>query len=348
MEQAPRSGRVTTADIARVVGVSRATVGFVLNDTPGQTISESTRQRVLEAARRMDYRPNNAARSLASGRTHVVLLVLPDWPLEMGLQDLIEAASRRLEDAGYALVTHTPHRRATGRPLWESLHPDVVIGLEGFTVDEVRSMRAAGVQHIVPDPDAPVDLSEIPGYSQGTVLQVEHLVELGHRRLAFVGSPDPRLRPLVGWRVAAAQQRAAKLGAVIVDVRHEATAPGASAALMAWRADGVTAVVAYNDECAALMAGAALRAGLRMPEDVAIVGHDDGPLASLFVPSLSSVSQDTSAVGRLLADAALAAAEDVPMPPLEIDLKPVLRPRESTLGVEVFGRGSEVVGQAHA
>jgi DNA-binding LacI/PurR family transcriptional regulator len=337
-DQARRSGRVTTADIARVVGVSRATVGFVLNDTPGQTISESTRNRVLEAARRMDYRPNNAARALASGRTHVVLLVLPDWPLEAGTLDLIEAASRRLEDAGYALVTHTPHRTSAGRPLWESLHPDVVIGLGLFNLDQVRSMRAAGVQHIVPDPDTPIDLSEIPGYSQGTLLQVEHLLSLGHQRLAFAGSPDPRLRTLMSLRVSAAQQHAGKLGAALVDVRNLSVGDGsADTAVRAWLNEGVTAALAYNDQSAALVAGAVLRAGLSMPADLAVIGHDDGPLSALFVPSISSVSQDTSSAGRLLADAALAAAEGIPMPPLEIDMCSVLKPRETTVGADRTG-----------
>jgi DNA-binding LacI/PurR family transcriptional regulator len=337
---------VTTADIARVVGVSRATVGFVLNNTPGQTISESTRNRVLEAARRMDYRPNNAARALASGRSHVVLLVLPDWPLETGTLDLIEAASRRLEDAGYALVTHASHRAHAGRPLWESLHPDVVIGLGGFTGEQVRSMRAAGVQHIVPDPDVPVDLSDIPGWSQGTLLQVEHLVSLGHRKLAFAGTPDPRLKPLMSLRVSAAQQHAALHDAAVVDVVTVTAGDGsADEAVRRWLADGVTATMTYNDESAALIAGAVVRAGLAMPTDLAVIGHDDGPLAALFVPSISSVAQDASSAGRLLADAALAAAEGIPMPSLEIDMRSVVKPRETTIGADphaVFDHAGQV------
>src|SRR6185312_9765886 len=73
--------RVTSADVARLAGVSRATVSYVLNETPGQTISISTRGRVLDAAARLGYAPSAAARTLRTGRSDVVLCLLPDWPI---------------------------------------------------------------------------------------------------------------------------------------------------------------------------------------------------------------------------------------------------------------------------
>src|ERR1700754_4834591 len=85
--------RVTAADVARVAGVSRATVGFVLNRTPGQTISASTRERVLEASVRLGYRPNSAAQALASGRSRVILFVLPDWPIEYRFRSFLDEAT---------------------------------------------------------------------------------------------------------------------------------------------------------------------------------------------------------------------------------------------------------------
>jgi DNA-binding LacI/PurR family transcriptional regulator len=73
--------RVTSADVARVAGVSRATVSYVLNDTPHQTISAATRTRVFEAASSLGYAPSAAARALRTGRSDVVLCLLPDWPI---------------------------------------------------------------------------------------------------------------------------------------------------------------------------------------------------------------------------------------------------------------------------
>ena len=109
MSDTSTTRRVTAADIARSLGISRATVGFVLNDTPGQTISAATRLRVIDEAKRLGYRPHSAARALASGRTHLILMVLPDWPLDFTLRRNIEEASLALDEAGYSLITYTPH-----------------------------------------------------------------------------------------------------------------------------------------------------------------------------------------------------------------------------------------------
>ena len=106
VSSAPKAAkRVTAADVARSLGLSRATVGFVLNDTPGQTIPPATRERVLAEASRLGYRPHSAARALASGRSHIVLLVLPDWPLDFTLRRNIEEASLALDANGTDDIT---------------------------------------------------------------------------------------------------------------------------------------------------------------------------------------------------------------------------------------------------
>ena len=81
-----------------------------------------------------------------------------------------------------------------------------------------------------------------------------------------------------------------------------------------WVTAGVDGVVAYNDDIAAIVVGAALRARIRVPKDIAVIGHDDTPLARLFVPSLSSVRIDTAGLGRYLAELALSAATGSPAP----------------------------------
>ena len=156
---APTAKRVTAADVARSLGISRATVGFVLNDTPGQTISEATRARVLDEAKRLGYRANTAARALASGRSRIILLVLPDWPLDYAMRTHLDEASLALDEAGYALVTMTPHPGGQAQPLWETLRPDVVMGMTPFTVDQLDSIRRSGVEHIIP-PQPTGELSE--------------------------------------------------------------------------------------------------------------------------------------------------------------------------------------------
>lgn len=295
--------RVTAADIARSLGVSRATVGFVLNETPGQTISAATTERVLAEARRLGYRPHIAARALASGRSNIVLLVLPDWPIEFSLQENIDEATSALDEHGYALITFTPHEGARARPLWETLQPDVVMGLFPFAESTVRSMREAGVERIVPDPDESV---QIPYSEEGPRLQVEHLHSLGHVQLGFVRPSDTRLAGLADARQAAASDacRAVGIPAPVVlnmePFRSEVDPP-----VRAWVDQGLTALVAFNDDVAATIIGAAARAGIAVPRDLSVVGHDDTPLTSMVEPRISSVRIDSTGLGHRLAAMAM-------------------------------------------
>jgi DNA-binding LacI/PurR family transcriptional regulator len=326
------SRRVTAADIAEAVGVSRATVGFVLNNTPGQTISEGTRVRVLDAAARLGYRPNRAAAALRRGHSKVILLILPDWPAGPSMQTTLDEAARAVGDAGFALVTQTQTGGGT-TPLWELLNPDVVIGWNAFSADDLASMRAAGVRHVLPRPGQSVRYDQAPGVADGARLQVNHLHELGHRRIAVAAAVDPHMADLQRSRVSVAVGRAETLGIDVVGVRGVDHADGsAPGAVRAWTAAGVTGIVAYDDDVAAAVAGAALRAGIRIPADLAVIGHDDSPIASLFVPSLSSIRMDTAEAGRYLAALALHEADGRPMTSTWTTLDTRVVARESTTG----------------
>lgn len=310
MPNHPRTKRVTASDVARSLGLSRATVGFVLNDTPGQTISAATRTRVLDEARRLGYRPHSAARALASGRSHIVLLVLPDWPLDFTLRRNIEEASLALDSAGYSLITYAPEHASHTKPLWELLQPDVVISMTSFTPDQVAGIRRAGVRHIVPDPEHAVaaEFAE-----EGPVLQIQHLQERGHTVVAFVGSSDPRVAGLVEARRRSARTAAEQRGLTFVDGGTVGLdGSDAHPVVMALRAAGVTGVAAYNDEAALAVAGSALRAGVEVPGELAVIGHDDSPFASLAHPRLSTVRLDVQGLGRYLAGIALHLAEGTP------------------------------------
>ncbi|GAA1963965.1 LacI family DNA-binding transcriptional regulator [Agromyces allii] len=328
MPQTTKTRRVTAADIARSLGISRATVGFVLNDTPGQTISPATRTRVLDEAARLGYRPHIAARALASGRTRIVMLVLPDWPLDFNLRRNIEEASLALDEAGYALITYTPHPTGRARPLWETLQADVVMAMTTWAPGQVESLRAAGVTRIFPDPEAP---PAAEWHEEGPVLQVQHLVDLGHRSIAFAGSADPRIADLVTMRRALANSAAGDLGLDQLPTADlDLTDASAGAAIADWRAAGVTGIVAYNDDVAAALTGAALRLGLTVPGDLSIIGHDDTPLASTFEPRLTTIRVDTVGLGRFFAELALSSVEDRPEPTAGPELRVALIERTST------------------
>jgi len=305
--------RVTAADVARSLGLSRATVGFVLNDTPGQTISEATRERVLAEAKRLGYRPHTAARALASGRSHIVLVLLPEWPMEYSMRTHLDEASLVLDRAGYSLVTMTPHPGGQAVPLWESLAPDVVLALAPISADQYRAIRATGAATIIPGFDELGTGDELH-FADGPRLQVAHLLERGRRRIAFAGSTDARIAGLVAERRALAARTHRELArgdlAAAADI-DEATA---SHVVASWLAQGIDGVVAYNDDIAALVLGAAVRSGADVPGELAIVGHDDSPLARLMVPALSSVRVDTAGLGRFLAELALSKVSDAAAP----------------------------------
>lgn len=305
--------RVTAADVARSLGVSRATVGFVLNDTPGQKISDATRERVLAEAKRLGYRANTAARALASGRSRIVLLVMPDWPLDHNLRTNLDEASLALDEAGYSLVTVTPHVGGKAQPLWETLSPDVVMGLTPFSREQIGRFRAAGVEHIVPDTSRE-DGFAFDELSDGPALQVQHLLARGRTRLAFAAPADPRLAELGELRrrvaLAAIEQSPGVELVATVTVDQDSAATQLATVLDA----GADGIVAYNDDVAAWMLAAALRGGIPVPGRVAIVGHDDTPIAALIVPSLSSVRVDIAGLGRYFAQMALTAADGAPIP----------------------------------
>lgn len=331
MTTQPSTKRVTAADVARSLGLSRATVGFVLNDTVGQTIPEATRERVKAEAARLGYRPHNAARALASGHSNIVLLVVPDWPYGHSLRAHLDEASLALDQAGYSLVTMTPHPGGQARPLWETLNPDVVMSMAPLPPELVKQLRRAGVPHVI-TAEPTTRTADDPGYTAGPRLQVEHLLERGRSRLAFAGSADGRLAGLVEERRSFAEQTHLRLTGTPLVAAADVDASSVATAVDAWLAAGVDGVIAYNDEVAALVAGAALRAGVGVGGGgrLAVIGHDDSPLAELFVPSLTSVHVDITGLGRGLAALALSAVNDTPPPAITSDTEVHIVQREST------------------
>jgi DNA-binding LacI/PurR family transcriptional regulator len=240
-------------------------------------------------------------------------MVLPDWPMDFNLRRNIEEASLALDEAGFALVTYTPHPTSEARPLWESLQPDAVVSLRGLSEEQVKAIREAGIARIVPNPDELLALE--PYVEKGPALQVEHLVALGHQRILFAGSPDPRIADLVAARFAAAQAAAknTSIGPLArVDVNY--LDPGLTCTVASWRESGITAVACYNDDIAAAVVGATLRSGLSVPADLAVIGHDDIPLASMMHPQLSTIRVDTAGLGRYTAALALSAVNGSPPP----------------------------------
>lgn len=282
----PATRRATSADVALAAGVSRTTVSFVLNDKPGYSIPAETRRRVFEAAERLDYRPRASARSLAAGRSDIVLLAVPDLPIGSGISRFVEELASALAGHGLTMVTHLASAR--GRPLPDvcaAVDASVVVGFEAFDEDLVRALRQAGAEVVLPPRDTASAALQPVGR-----LQAEHLIDRGHRRLGYAMPAHPNLRPMAERRLAGAVEACLAAGferPVVLSTSLEIER--AAQVVAVWRERSVTGVCAFNDETAIAVLAGAREHGLAVPGDLAIVGVDDIPTAPLISPPLSTV-----------------------------------------------------------
>jgi len=290
------TSRPTKADVARLAGVSTATVSYVLNNVEGQTISSATRAAVRNAAQKLGYRPNLAARNLAVGGSGVVLYVVPRiavgaLPMEVGSR-LTTALAR------HGIVLSLQFETDDGRNVVDAiadLNPVAVTSVFPLRGDALAAITAAGIPQIhlgSAQLHALGDLHLTVG-----VMRVDHLTARGHRRLAFAFSDIDELRPLgdywlEGIRVAAHRRELPE----IATGTFSSDGTGAADVVAAWAGDGITAVCAQSDEAAFVVLHGVREAGLRCPEDVAVIGVDARPLGAVSVPPLTSVAFDPSAI----------------------------------------------------
>jgi DNA-binding LacI/PurR family transcriptional regulator len=315
-----RQRRVTSAQVAERSGVSRATVSYVLNKTPNQSIPEGTRRRVMAAVEELGYTPYAPARALRSGRSDVVLFLIPEWPIGSAIARLVEDLTLALAVRGLTLVVHAHPRSA--RPvtdLWKAVTPAAVINDQVLDDDEVRAVRRGDIPVVTPR--FRFDGAETGG--EGTFaafqrwigrVQAEHLVATGHDRLGYVLPDDDRLSAFAAPRLEGVRRVCAELG-LAEPVTRTVALDVASAARAVRQSHGATGICAYNDEVAlAVLAG--MRAGrLTAPDDIAVVGVDDIPAAALTSPALTTVAIGMSTLGRYLATAVAHALEGKPAPP---------------------------------
>jgi len=296
------SSRITSKDVATEAGVSQSTVSFVLNQTPGQTIPEETRRRVLEAAKKLDYRPRASARSLAAGRSDVVLLALPGLPISANLSRFIEQLAAGLAEKGLSLVTHLAEGH--GRPLPDlcaAVDASAVISLIPFDEETTEALHRAGAEVVLgTGSQARAELQEIGR------LQAQHLIGLGRSRLGYALPEEHATQFRVQERLRGVAAACAERG-LAAPIALEVAMDGAKAALAVdqWTDASVTAVCAYNDETAmAVLAGMHLR-DLQAPNDIAVIGVGDIAAAQVSLPPLSTIGFDYEETGRELAQAIL-------------------------------------------
>lgn len=316
--------------MARESGVSRATVSYVLNRKAGQTIPEETRNRVLEAARRLEYVPSASARALRSGKTGIVLLAMPNLPQGPVLSAFVHELAAGLADGGLTLVTHLDDREhSTLLNVVRALEPVAVISYPQLPAEPSEQIHKAGVHWVT---GINLTLGPAADDHQWAVLpgrlQAEHLIGRGHRRLGYGRPEDPTLGQIADDRLEGIQDSCAAAGLPAPRELIVPIEPGhAVAAVREWRAAGITGICCYNDDIALAVLAGARMAGVRVPADVAVIGVDDIPLAALASPPLTTVRQRSDEQGSLLAARllALAAGAQPPVASPDVAMTVVIR-----------------------
>jgi DNA-binding LacI/PurR family transcriptional regulator len=251
-------GRVTSSEVARLSGVSRATVSYVLNDTPNQSISEQTRRRVLAAVEQLGYTPYAPARALRAGRSEIVLLRLPGWRIGPDTAELLDDLAARLRQDGLTVVAQAGPEAA-------------------------GALAPAAVLDLRPPPNVQRAIGRV---------QAEHLVRSGHRRLGFAAPPgnDQAQHRLAGVRQICAERRLPE--PLIRTVPPDADAAEQAAASWYGAAPQVTGVCAYDDETALSVLAGMRRRRLAAPWDLAVIGAGADPVAALTSPAPTTVRVD--------------------------------------------------------
>lgn len=320
------------ADVARAAGVSRALVSLVFRNQPGA--GEDTRQRVLLAADRLGYRPDTAARMLASRRSRTLgVLITVHQPFQA---DLVEAIYPEAERLGYevllsATAPSRDERRAVEALLSHRCEALLLLGPRSVAADlDALGRRAVVTLVSRREPDAHVD-SVSTADEAGVRQAVGHLVELGHREVLHVDGGDGPV---------SAERREAYLRAMsdhglgaharVLPGAHTEDAGVAAARLLLEEPALPTAVLAGNDRCAVGLLGTFARAGVAVPDEISVVGYDDSHVSHLAPVDLTTIRQDAERMAEHAVRLTVGRLEDTARTPHEVVLDPRLVIRGST------------------
>lgn len=337
--------KVTSKRVAEVAGVSQTTVSFVLNHVESANISEETKQRVWDAARQLGYVPDVSARALALGRSANIGLVLANPHAQVFLDEyipnIITGISRVARVKGYRILVEM--LEASTRP---TAYNDLVRGKEvaGIVVNcpdwteadanRLASLSQEGFPVVALDNVHPQVPSVVVNKLDGTARIVDHLIGLGHERIACITYAPvhqnlharDRLNVFRG-RLAAAgidyDMRLIREGAYDPDTGYQAMK-----SLLMLR-PRPTALYAMNDVMAFGAMTAIREAGLRIPDDMAVVGFDDIRLAAFTTPPLTTVREPDIEHGRQAADLLVQLIEGKALDTIHINLDTEVIIRES-------------------
>jgi LacI family transcriptional regulator len=334
---------VTLRDVARLAGVHPATVSRALNEETRALVNEATARRVLKAADELGYQPNPIARGLKTNRSYTIGVLIPDLtnplfpPILRGIED-------HLETGGYTpLAVNTdndPERELVDVQAMRARQVDGIIAATARRDHRLHdALLEAGIELVLVNRrqlELPVS-SATADDRLGMRLAVEHLLGLGHTRIAHLAGPLDYSTGLDRYVSFHETMRAAGLepdpGLVVV---AEAFTESEGARLCRQLMDDgprFTAVAAANDLLALGCYDVFAERGVRCPEDVSVIGFNDMPFAARFHPPLTTIHIPHYEIGKAAAQLMLERLQEGDSPPREVMLRPSLVVRGSTASV---------------
>jgi LacI family transcriptional regulator len=330
----------TMKQVAEAAGVHVSTVSRALNPATSSMVVPTVASRVLKAAKTLGYRVDPVAASLRTGRSQLVGMLVPDIATNV-FAPILSGAIERLSNSGYSvLVAYVSSDPKQQLDLVQGLMARRVDGLILATVTRQDSLvsfcLAQGIPAVLVNRSEQVARlsAVVSDDAAGMRLAVDHLVELGHRRIAHIAGP---LEHSTGFL-----RRAGFMQALATHDIDTASAPcevagtytreqgRAAAERLLQRHREITAIVAANDLLALGAYDALRESGRECPKDISVVGHNDMPLVDLVQPSLTTVRISHFEMGRQAADLLEQAIQDAGGAIRNVVLQPVLIARSST------------------
>jgi LacI family transcriptional regulator, galactose operon repressor len=332
------NGRVTIREIAELAGVSIATVSRVVNGR--EDVSPETRELVQRIVRERGYSANRSARGLSAGKTGLIGGTVPMLHYPYFSYLLAGVAEALYEQDMRLVLCPTLHEHEREVTLLERLlhgtTDGAVIILPEETSEELELLLNHGYRFVVIDPQRPLN-ERIPAVSAahttGAGLGMQHLLSLGHRRIAAITGPingkasADRRR---GYYAALAEAGIAPDPELEIQSNFEVPGGVEAANRLLDLPDPPTAIFAFNDNMAIGVMRVARERGIRVPEELSIVGFDDLGEASLVTPALTTIRQPLAEMGRIAVSLLMRLLESQPLEALHVELATRLIVREST------------------
>lgn len=327
---------VTIRDVAEHAGVSHQTVSRVINDS--KQVSPATREKVEASIEALDYRPNAIARHMALGRSHTLACISPNLT-DFTFANIVEGTEAEVRKHGYYLVSSSAKTEEEFSLLVDELFTSRRAEAL-FVINPYADNRYQLLPPDVPtvfvaarprggDSFSSVALDDVNVAKQAT----QHLIDFGHRRVAMVTGPlaeDCSQDRCIGYNQALDDNQLGRDDSLIISGDWSATSGYEAFQKLTALSSLPTAIFAQNDRMAIGLLRAAREKGVRVPEDLSVIGVDDMPLSSYFDPPLTTMQQDLLSIGQEAARLLVDTVEQRETTPKHILLQAQLVKRQST------------------